>query len=297
MKQLFNEHSNIMETIRQDENLVVFSSLSEFYHPVKSTGFSIKYVVDGSESYTLNGQKFEVNTGQYLLSNMTNEGQVEIESTKNVNGICMSISPEILTEVVASFQRPDTAISDLSLGEFFTTNRFLEAQYDAKNTNLGKILRDLALNVQNDFTSKDDFGQAFFYQLSEQIITDQIPIFKQLQSIPSIKSSTKKDLFKRVHVGKEYIENYFFLPLTIKKIAKESCMSEYHFFRLFESVFGISPNQFIIQKRLEHGQNILKQDRYSVSTAAEQSGFSDIFAFSKAFKKHFGYSPSGQNRR
>ena len=133
----------------------------------------------------------------------------------------------------------------------------------------------------------------FFYQLSETIIADQVPIFKQLQAIPSIKSATKKDLFKRISLGKEYIENYFFLPLTIEKIAKESCMSEYHFFRLFKIVFGISPNQYIIQKRLEHGQKILKQDRYLVSTAAVESGFSDIFTFSKAFKKHFGYSPSG----
>ena len=297
MQPLFNEHSNVMEIIRQDENLVVFSSLKAFHHSIKSTGFSIKYVVDGSESYTLNGQKFEVNTGQYLLSNMTSEGQVEIESTKNVNGICMSISPEILTEVVVSLQRPDTAFSDAELGQYFSSNLFLEKQYQANQTHLGQVLMNLALSIQtNDFT-KEDIDIAFFYQLSEQIIADQIPIFKQLQAISSIKSATKKDLFKRVHVGKEYIESYFFLPLTIEKIAKESCMSEYHFFRLFKSVFGISPNQYIIQKRLEHGQNILKQDRYSVSTAAEQSGFSDIFAFSKAFKKHFGYSPSGQNRR
>jgi AraC family transcriptional regulator len=39
-------------------------------------------------------------------------------------------------------------------------------------------------------------------------------------------------------------------------------------------------------------KELLERDKYSVSEAAYAAGYSDIFAFSKAFKKHFGYSPS-----
>ena len=200
MNNLFNENDNVMQTIKQNENFVVFSSLSEFYHPIKSNGFAVKYVVDGVEKYVINGERYDVKKDKYLLTNYHLEGHVEIESNKNVKGICINIMPEILTEVVASFQRPDTAISDLSLGEFFSTNRFLEGQYDAKSTNLGKILGNLALNAQNNFTSKDDFGQAFFLSI---IRNNHCGPSTDFQAITS--HSEHKICYK-----KRFIQTYFF---------------------------------------------------------------------------------------
>ncbi len=124
MFQLFNETKDVLEAIKYDDNIVVFSSLREFYHPIKSKGFAIKYVFEGSERYIINGQKYDVKAGKYLLTNYLLEGSVEIESNKNVKGICINIIPSMLTEVVASMKRPDTAFSDSVLGEFFSTTDF-----------------------------------------------------------------------------------------------------------------------------------------------------------------------------
>lgn len=292
MIKLFNETKNVLERINYADNIVVFSSLKEFYHPIKSQGFAVKYVLDGSEKYIINGKKYDVKAGRYLLTNYQLEGRVEIESSKNVNGICLNIQPRILAEVVASLKRPDTAFSDLSLGEFFCTTDFVENHYEALNTRLGQTLSQIAHAAKHENLQIDTFNEEFFYQISEQIITDQIPVFKQLHSIPSIKSSTKKELYKRILLGKEFIDACFRLPLSIEIVAKEACMSEYHFLRLFKLVFGLTPHQYILQKRLEYSNNMLKIDRNSVSEAAIAAGFSDIYSFSKAFKKHFGTAPS-----
>ncbi|WP_428664036.1 helix-turn-helix transcriptional regulator [Runella sp.] len=292
MVHLSEETRNTIDSIKYDDNLLVVSSLKGFYYPVKSQGFAIKYVMDGVERYTLNGCQFPVGAGKYLLSNGVSEGHVEIEENQYVTGICVNIVPELLAEVVASQCRPDTAFMDASLGQFFSTGLFLEQQYDAASTHLGAILRRLHNAVLRNEVSREVVNKEFFYTLSEQIIVDQIPVFRQLQAIPSIKPITKKDLYKRVSRGKELIDELFCHPLTVEAVAKEACMSEYHFFRLFKSVFGQTPNQYMIQKRLHYAFTLLQKDRTSVSEAAFASGFSDIFAFSKSFKKHFGYSPS-----
>jgi len=144
------------------DNLLVFSSLKEFYHPVKSHGFSIKYVVEGTEKYTMNGQSFDVRVGEYLLSNMTSIGQVEIESSKHVKGICVSIEPNILAEVVSSLYHPDTAYSDLALGQYFSSSLFLENKYQGCQTNLGHSLERLGKNVQTGNFNKEDLNKEFF---------------------------------------------------------------------------------------------------------------------------------------
>lgn len=281
-----------MDSIKYDDNLLVLSSLKGFYHPVKSQGFAIKYVMDGVERYTLNGCRFPVGAGKYLLSNGVSEGHVEIEESRYVNGICINIVPEMLAEVVASRCRPDTAFSDNALGQFFSTGLFLEQQYDAASTHLGAILRQLHTSVLQHEISREAINKEFFYTLSEQIIADQTPIFKQLQAIPSIKAATKKDLYRRVSRGKELIDELFCQPLTVETVAKEACMSEYHFFRLFKSVFGKTPHQYMIQKRLQYAYTLLQTQQASASVAAVESGFADIYAFSKSFKKYFGFAPS-----
>lgn len=292
MYQLLTENFNAIDSIKHNDNSIVLSSLREFYQSVRSQGFAIKYVIAGVERYTLNGSRYPIETGKYLLTNCANEGHVEIESRQHVKGICINIVPDMLAEVVASISRPDTAFTDVGLGRFFSSALFLEHCYHANQTKLGKMLLSLQRAIQNNTYQPEDFGTAFFYAISEQIVADQIPIFKQLQVIPSIKSDTKKDLYKRVLRGKEFIDASFAKSMTIRLIAQEASMSEYHFFRLFKVIFGQTPNQYLIEKRLKYAQTLLQKDRTAVSTAAVEAGFADIYSFSKAFKNHFGYSPS-----
>jgi AraC family transcriptional regulator len=293
LQPLFSDAAPLMTTIVQkQQNKVVFSSLSEYYQPVSATGFSIKYVLNGTEVYTLNNEQFCVGPGSYLLSNSYKEGYVEIESSSNVKGICVTITPQILTEAVASYRRPDTFFPDAELGAFFTTPQFLDAQYDSSKTKLGKTLHQLAAAACGNEINAASFTMELFYTLSENIIEDQLPVFKQLQSVPSVKTSTKKELYKNIHRGREFIDVAFTSTINIEMVAQQACMSEYHFYRLFKKIMGITPHQYILQKRLQLGNDLLTHKQMSVTEAAAECGFSDVYSFSKAFKYHFGFSPS-----
>jgi AraC family transcriptional regulator len=292
MQRIIFDDNNTFDYIRLDKNLLVYSDLKGFYKKEKSDGFAIRYVMQGVEHYNLNEQYYPVKPGQYLLSNATQEGYVEIDTKQKTLGICLSIDPDLIAEVVASVYHPDTPFSNNELGAFFNTSHFLENKYDTDQTYLGQFLKTLYQKIQNQELNQLNLTAEFFYTISEKIVADHIPIFKQLQGIPSIKTDTKKDLYRRISKGKAYIDASFPKQLTIETIAKEACMSEYHFFRLFKNIIGLSPHQYILKKRLEFAYTVLKQDKMAVSNAAYDSGFSDIHTFSKAFKKHFGYVPS-----
>ena len=287
-----NERKIDADTLKKDRNFVVFSSLKDFFCPVWSKNFSIKYVQTGSERYHLNGNFYEIKAGEYLLTNGESEGTVEIDNKELVNGICINIIPGVLSEVVASFKQPGTAFSDLSLDNFFTTGDFLESQYKSRDTSLGKFLSGLGSLSDIENGNNPSFNAEFYYTLSEKIVTDNIPVYKQLQAIRTVKQSTKKDLLKRVYRGRDYIDFNFRKSISIENIAREAMVSEYHFFRLFKAVFGISPHQYIISKRLTFANEMLKKKGFRVSDAAIESGFSDIYSFSKAFKKYYCISPS-----
>ncbi len=273
-------------------NIVVYSLLRELETKLPFKGFSIKYVMEGLETYNVNGQKFQVTGGQYLLANHHAEGTVHIDSKEVVRGICINISNELLTEVVASNLRPDTCRSDFDLEKFFTTPDFLENQYQAFNTHTGSFLKKLDAILSKNPFHEHQLSPAFYYELAEHLVSDQAAICKQMLAISSIKTITRKDLTRRVIMGKNYIDSNFKNQLSIEEIARECGLSEYHFYRLFKTVYATSPYQYLLNKRLSCSLGMLKKGSFSLTDIAYEIGFADIYSFSKAFKKTYGVAPS-----
>jgi AraC-like DNA-binding protein len=113
----------------------------------------------------------------------------------------------------------------------------------------------------------------------------------QQDKLQTAKISTKQEILKKLDIAKAYIDIHFTRKLDIEEIAREAAMSEFHFFRTFKLVFGISPYQYILQKRMKKATQLLNEMQHSVTEIAYLTGFSDIHAFSKAFKKSHSLSP------
>lgn len=293
MYRLLLENSNSNNEISLAENGVVnFSMIKDLNSPISFNGFSIKYVFSGVENYKVNGNKFKVTKGEYLLGNRFSEGKVNIGSEDFVKGICIDINPSILSEVTASFLEPGASVSDLNLDKFFTSEDFFENKYSYDKTKLGHLLFALGKIIDKNPLANHEFNKEFFYELSEKIVLDHKPILKQLNAINSLKAVTKKDLYRKVLKGKEYIDNNYLSKMEVATVANEANLSEYHFFRLFKATFDISPLQYIISKRLEIAKQLLQNKALKLSDIAVITGFSDMHSLSKAFKKHYGVSPT-----
>lgn len=63
-------------------------------------------------------------------------------------------------------------------------------------------------------------------------------------------------------------------------------------YRHVMSEFGMSPSDLLREKRLEYAAMLLREKRLSVQMASDAAGFESAAHFSRAFRKHFGMSPS-----
>ncbi len=89
-----------------------------------------------------------------------------------------------------------------------------------------------------------------------------------------------------------YIHHHFRSnSIEVQELAKMSNMSESNFRKLFKTVYGVSPKQYIMNLQLESASQLLRSRLYTVAEAGERSGFSDTKYFSRVFKQHFGVSP------
>ncbi|MEG1635990.1 MAG: response regulator [Cellulosilyticaceae bacterium] len=90
----------------------------------------------------------------------------------------------------------------------------------------------------------------------------------------------------------KYIEaHYTELDLSVSKIADFFDFNTSYIGTLFKKVNNQSLLHYITTVRLDASKHLLDSQKYKVSEIAEMVGYSDVFYYSKRFKKMYGYSP------
>ena len=107
---------------------------------------------------------------------------------------------------------------------------------------------------------------------------------------PIIRGRAKS--YQNTMKAKEYIDANYVNPITVEMLADYLSINRSYFSTSFKNMVGKSPQQYLVDKRLNKAAELITTQGYSASAAALSSGYTDIFNFSKMFKRKFGLSPT-----
>ncbi len=91
--------------------------------------------------------------------------------------------------------------------------------------------------------------------------------------------------------AREYIDLNFKDKNCVDEAAKLYGCSRRRFQDIFKSNFDITPNRYVVMRKVAKAKELLQTDYLSVSEVSDMSGFSDVYYFSKVFKDVAGVSP------
>ncbi|WP_277374186.1 AraC family transcriptional regulator [Pseudomonas sp. AA-38] len=80
--------------------------------------------------------------------------------------------------------------------------------------------------------------------------------------------------------------------LYIAEVAQQCAMSRSHFSRAFKRSTGLSPQEWVINLRIETAQRMLSQSRRSLTEIGQDCGFCDQAHFTRTFNRRVGMSPN-----
>jgi AraC-like DNA-binding protein len=89
-------------------------------------------------------------------------------------------------------------------------------------------------------------------------------------------------------------ENYMY-ELSMEEIARYTGRSLATFKRDFSKISELSPQKWLIQKRLEAAYDKIHNEQRKVSDVYLEVGFKNLSHFSTAFKQQYGFSPAKQS--
>lgn len=85
--------------------------------------------------------------------------------------------------------------------------------------------------------------------------------------------------------------------LSLEQIAETASFSMFHFHRIFKAVVGETVSEFTRRLRLELAANRLICNQHGAITGiAMDCGFSSSQNFAKAFRQHFGMTPTAYRK-
>ena len=123
-------------------------------------------------------------------------------------------------------------------------------------------------------------------QLRQDILSPDTP---GAQSLDARMSQHDRDFLKRLN---DIIDAHLSeAPAATNELSELMQISRSTFFRKMKALTGVSPNEYVIIRKLNKSVELLKEGRMTVSEIAYALGFSTPSHFSNTFKNRFGVSP------
>ncbi len=175
--------------------------------------------------------------------------------------------------------------------EFFATDLSLKhfaKPFDVKKVNIEPLMKS--------------FIDSIDFLLDNQTLVDENIIINKLKELLIILSKSENansinEFVSSLFIPYEYdftdvIQKNVFSNLSLKELAMLCNCSLATFKRKFAEHYKESPTKYFTQKKLEKAEQLLVLKSKSIGDIAFDCGFETISTFNKAFKKHFGKSPS-----
>jgi AraC-like DNA-binding protein len=142
------------------------------------------------------------------------------------------------------------------------------------------MLASSQLTYANDFAR-----EGYLYQFVSSLIQDQ----QNHESTEEV-----HDYSYQVYVEHtlEYIEHNYSTNIKVHGIADYIGINRSYLTNCFKNVLHMSPQEYILNYRMNQATLLLKNTILSVSEIANQVGYDDALNFSKAFKKVYGINPT-----
>ena len=185
------------------------------------------------------------------------------------SGQAFFIKPDEITKYAADKDEPWTYVWVAFSADIPGLNG---VPYVIKDKDLQKVFKNVSENISVDDTSFAIIKTWEVFRVLSKYFTENNNANYTKRAVNIIKTQYMQDI-------------------SVKSIADQLNIDRSYFANVFKNDTGMSPSQYIISYRMKKAYNLLSSEKYSISIIAASVGYSDLFTFSRSFKKFFGVPP------
>lgn len=151
--------------------------------------------------------------------------------------------------------------------------------------------KDLILDYFNKLINEIEHKEFNYEIVCKSVLTLFIThIIRSTTSLLFVEESQEKLNLECIKI-KNYIDSHYSQNITLDYLSDLSYMNKFHLVHTFTKQIGISPINYVINKRIQEAKNLLATTNYSIRDISSIVGFSNSSYFSQMFKRISGITP------
>lgn len=225
----------------------------------------IYYITKGSGNFQIEDKRFPISENNLIIVNPHTEHTEFSSKESPLEYISLSIEGMIF-----------------DFGKPYKDQNYALYNSDSIKERINPILQSLILEAEEEGMKHEIACQ----NLAELFII-QVMRMQNLNLQPS--SDTK--MSKECGVAKRYIDSNYMENITLDLLAELTHMNKFYLVHSFTKYTGLSPINYLTQKRVQVSMEYLASTDYSIAQIASNVGFSSQSYFSQVFRKALGTTP------
>lgn len=272
-----------------DHYLFTESLPAAFRCPEHFTALGIVAMLKGKGQFKINDETVTLDENAFLIVNRGSKLSFVLQGSENI-------------PVLLYF---NTILCDLLTGSLFYRNVSVDAEreIEAYDFSLLEHLHFQHATLKNHLPWLINLGSScssfhalkadmLLRNLLDNIIAENYAAVTVSKNLDVVKQSTRKTLYKRLTVARQWMEANCTAAFTVDHVADIAMLNTHHFLRLFKKAFRVTPHQYLIDLRMKLASDLLISTNSPVSAICQDVGFESLSSFSTLFKARCGNSPA-----
>ena len=271
----------------RERNMIICARSKDIYYDKHWGCLSLKFVINGDEYYQTGHSTYGVDCSNFLILNRDTEYSSFIHSPQIVESFTLNFADDFTSSTLASL---NSKHEDL-LENNTTANmpQLVERLYP-RDKNIFPVAAKIYERI-GELEERNEEVAELYIDLLLSVLKSNLLVNEEINDIQKAKLSTRQELYKRLNYAKDFIDTCFSEDINLDSISTVACMNREYFIRQFKIHYKLTPNQYLIKKRMEAARRRLLFTEESISKICCEVGYSDLSSFGKLFKRYFKLTP------
>ena len=234
----------------------------------------------------LENGRLTLNSTCYLILNDQQPYTIHIEDDEVVESFCIFFPAQWAGDVLRNFILPDDQLLEESGEE--TAVSFYDVLHRHDQL-VSPILQSLYQARQRG-DSDEGWQMETLHHLLAAMLQVQRQVHQEAAKLPAARTTTRKELYRRLHIGRDFMRDNLHESLSLEGIAEIAALSPYHFLRSFKHLFGQTPHAYLTSQRLNRARRLLTHTDIPITDICLDVGFQSLGSFSALFQRVNGRS-------
>lgn len=249
--------------------------------------FSLFSNLTGSSWVEVDGHRKRIAGDTFLLTNPGQRYTLEVEKTETPTETFNIHFGDLWAEEAINVYKKTAEWMLDHPSDPHTNSVEFHQQLHRKDSIVKRILQLLRQDHEEGPLRRDEL----LFQLVSHLLGEQLKWNARVRELPMVKAGSRHEIARRLSLATDYIYSCPGEAHRLEDLARISCLSKFHFLRMFTFVYGETPHQFINRVRIERSKELLHSAR-SIQQIASALGFRDASSFSRLFRQQVGVYPT-----